>query len=269
MTTLHKLALLHLIAFGGVFLFPAGIFAQETFVPLTSLPGLSDVESAGLVSGDTLPAFFNALYRLTIGVAAVLAIIQIIRAGIAFMTSEGSVSKNENAKSLLGNAILGILLVLSPVIVFSIINPDILKLDLNFEELQPTPKETSTTTPTAIGTCGDYTPQIIPGDKVCNTAKGYVSLATSCCRGISAGSLCCGAPKTKLAEQFKWRIMFQNAENGTGRAWREGGPFTDQQQCQASFEKFVKDNPSLTVADMEPACLCSSPVSTQAKCRTN
>lgn len=135
---LRKLITLHAIAFVGVFLFPVGAFAQEQFVPLTSLPGVSDLANTNteLISGDSLPAFFNSLYRLCIGAAAVIAVVQIIRAGIKFMTNKESVSANKDAKEMLWNAVFGVILVLSPVIVFGIINPDILRLDLNLQSLQ-------------------------------------------------------------------------------------------------------------------------------------
>jgi|GEM_PF-6952864 len=105
--------------------------AQE-FVPLTNLPGIKEVGNE-----ESLPVFFNSLYKLCIGAAAVIAILQIMRAGTYFMFNKGSVAHNEKGKSLIMNAILGLLLVLSPAIVFGIINPDILDLRLDFSKLQP------------------------------------------------------------------------------------------------------------------------------------
>lgn len=134
---LYRLLALHSIAFVGVFLLPVEVFAQENFVPLTSLPGLDAIaETKQVINGESLPAFFNSLYRLCIGAAAIIAVVQIIRAGITFMTNKESVSANKDAKALLAGAVLGMVLVLSPVIVFGIINPDILRLDLNLNSLQ-------------------------------------------------------------------------------------------------------------------------------------
>ncbi len=113
---------------------PLLAFAQDTttqFVPLTSLPGLSD-----FTSSSDLPAFLNNLYKICIGAAAALAVFQIMRAGFYFMTNKGSVSENEQAKHLLQMSIFGLLLVLSPVIVFGIINPQILSLNFNVDKLK-------------------------------------------------------------------------------------------------------------------------------------
>lgn len=101
------------------------------FVPLTSLPGLSD-----FTSSTDLQAFLNNIYKICIGAAAALAVFQIMRAGFYFMTNKGSVSENEQAKHLLQMSIFGLLLVLSPVIVFGIINPKILSLDFNTSALK-------------------------------------------------------------------------------------------------------------------------------------
>lgn len=97
-----------------------------TFVPLTNLPGVQDASRA-----ETFPNFFNILYRLCIGAAAVLAVLQIMRAGMYFMFNKGSVAHNEQAKRLISSSVLGLLLVLSPAIIFGLINPEILRLELD------------------------------------------------------------------------------------------------------------------------------------------
>lgn len=121
------LALLFLLAL------PALATAQE-FVPLTGLPGLEGIASAG---GGSLPDFFNALYRICIGAAAVIAVFQIMRAGVLSMLNEGSVIQKGKVRSMITQSILGLALVLSPALVFGIIDPRILNLELNLESLRP------------------------------------------------------------------------------------------------------------------------------------
>lgn len=113
---------------------PTVIFAQTEgadFVPLTNLPGIAEVAGE-----PDLGPFLNNLYRLLIGAAAVIAVIQIMRAGIMFMTNKGSVSENEQARHLIQMSVIGLVLILSPVIVFSIINPEILNLTVNTSSLK-------------------------------------------------------------------------------------------------------------------------------------
>lgn len=112
---------------------PAAVFAQENFVPLSGLPGIPET-----VDSSTLTDFLNNLYKICIGVAAALAVFQIMHGGIKFMTNKGSISENEQARSLIQGAVLGLILVLSPVIVFGIINPRILELNFDTSRLQTT-----------------------------------------------------------------------------------------------------------------------------------
>jgi type IV secretory pathway VirB2 component (pilin) len=110
------------------FALPAVALAADTsglgFVPLTSIPGIADAGNA-----STLPSFLNNVYKLAIGVAAVLAVLQIVRAGIMYMGGD-SVTEKKDAKNLITLSIGGLILVLSPVIVFSVINPKILSLEI-------------------------------------------------------------------------------------------------------------------------------------------
>ncbi len=113
---------------------PAVVFAQSdvAFVPLTSIPGIDQAGNAA-----TLSLFLNNLYKLAIGAAAILAVIQIIHAGIKYMGGD-SVFEKKEAKELITLAIGGLVLVLSPVVVFSIINPKILDLQIGgLADLKP------------------------------------------------------------------------------------------------------------------------------------
>lgn len=113
---------------------PAAVFAQERgFVPLTNI---QNVQFAG--NAASLPAFLNSIYMICIGLAAVIGVLQIMRAGVTWMTAAGSHEAIGNAKNLITQTIIGLILVLAPTIVFSIINPDILSLKIgNLEKLAP------------------------------------------------------------------------------------------------------------------------------------
>jgi type IV secretory pathway VirB2 component (pilin) len=131
---------LYFFVFGFFFLSLAPTLvhaASDNFVPLTSFgPALEFAKS------DSLPAFFNALYKICIGVAATLAVLQIMRAGIMYMGGD-SVTETKQAREIIQNAVLGLVLVLAPAIIFSIINPDILNLKIGFDKLTPSSVTTS------------------------------------------------------------------------------------------------------------------------------
>lgn len=125
---------------------------QSGFVPLAPIPGLTDQSITSAVNSESLANFFNNLYKYLIGLAAAIAVIQIIWAGldIAFFHKD-AVSAITDDKGKIYNAIYGLILVLSPVLVFSIINPNILNLSLNLPKLDTvsgrSPVQTAPVTP--------------------------------------------------------------------------------------------------------------------------
>lgn len=96
---------------------------NSEFVPLTSIPA---VENINTDSG--LTEFFNYLYVLAVGAAAIIAVLQFVRAGIMYAVMDTGVVEKREAKHLMLVSVMGLLLVLSPALVFGVINPDILSL---------------------------------------------------------------------------------------------------------------------------------------------
>lgn len=197
--------LIHLLALVLVFI-PAVAFGQtdNSFAPLTSIPGL---KAAG--EAPNITDFLNQLYKICIGAAAGIAVLQIIRAGILFMTNKGSISENEQARSLLQGAIFGLILVLSPVVVFGIINPKILELNFSAERLETPPPENTGSgggdpwdNPICTNDTHDrYQYATVPAGKQCNDVLGggWVTLGDAtavCCEGERGeGQVCCGHGK--------------------------------------------------------------------------
>ncbi len=112
-------------------------YAQEEFKALAPIPGLTapNPGEGSVIDSDNLANFFNNLYKYLIGIAAILAIIQIIRGGLEISTQD-SISKQSAGREHIRDAIFGLVLVLAPVLVFSIINPTILNLSLNLPGLE-------------------------------------------------------------------------------------------------------------------------------------
>ncbi|KND51215.1 MAG: hypothetical protein ABA06_02805 [Parcubacteria bacterium C7867-001] len=118
--------LLFILAF---LILPLGVFAanEATFTPLTQIPAFKEVVNAG---SQGFAPFFNSLYKICIGIAAALAVLQIMRAGIMYLGPD-SITEKKEARSLIGWSIFGLLIVLAPTIVFSVIDPRILDLKLD------------------------------------------------------------------------------------------------------------------------------------------
>ncbi|MDP1689974.1 MAG: pilin [bacterium] len=164
-------------------------FAQG-FVPLAPIPGLTDVQTATGMSATGFATFFNNLYKYCVGLSATLAVIMIIWGGLEYSTQDIPGAK-QNGKEKIQNAIFGLVLVLSPVLVFSIINPRILSLSLNFTPINLTYTNTA---PTGGG-----------------GARGAVDAATGC---MVTGTLLKNAscPTQQAAQNFA-----AACSTGTGR----------------------------------------------------
>jgi len=124
------------VFFSGI---PHALAAGSGFTALAPIPGLTNMGPTAVVDSTSLANFFNNLYKYLIGLAAVLAVIEIIWAGlgIAYFHKD-AVAAITDDKGKIRNALLGLVLVLSPALVFTIINPSILNLSLNLPKLNTT-----------------------------------------------------------------------------------------------------------------------------------
>jgi hypothetical protein len=103
----------------------------SAFIPLAPIPGLTQGVTANSVGTVN---FLNNLYKFLIGIAAVLAVLEIMWGGFEYATKD-SVSKKSDGKKRIQQALFGLALVLLPVLVFGIINPQILNLSISMGPL--------------------------------------------------------------------------------------------------------------------------------------
>lgn len=193
------------------------------FVPLTHFPQIQS-----LAQSQGFGTFVNTLYKILIGAGAVLAVIMIMVAGVQFMTSRGSVASNEKAKSRIQNALLGLLLILSPVIVFGIINPSILQLNLGNEfgglkqdhginqdafSSSPNPALSAQQCSTAKNQTIVPIPPGKTSSSVCSAkGSGWASYDLQCCSTNDSSQACCAYDPANVGTPS----APQNPDNGTG-----------------------------------------------------
>lgn len=103
-------------------LLPTLSFAIQ-YTPIQGLPG---------VSGNSFDSYINTLYGLSISIAALLAVIKIVIAGVKYMLTDIVTSKGE-AKNDIKGALLGLLVVLGAVLILTVINPNLNKVNLNLD----------------------------------------------------------------------------------------------------------------------------------------
>lgn len=176
-----------------------GQTSNNNFVPLQpGIPGVKEFATSG-----SIPELLNNIYKICIGVAATLAVLQIMRAGVMYMGGD-SITEKKEARNLISMSVIGLVLVLSPVIVFSIINPGILSLKLGAIQLAPVstqgaqdPFASSANPAAAKAICSQYSGNNLkqipdPQNKQsCSSQGSGWSLANECCANLASGSICC------------------------------------------------------------------------------
>jgi len=99
-------------------------FAQTdiNYTPLSRNPPLIGT------TVTSVPDLLNALLGLSVGVAAVLAVIMLAIGGFKYMTTDSMFALG-NAKEQIANAIIGLLIVLTAILILRTINPEIVSLN--------------------------------------------------------------------------------------------------------------------------------------------
>jgi hypothetical protein len=125
------------------------ILLQTTFVPLAP----SDGSKIGTLYSNSpdLPTFLSNLFAAALSIGAILAVLRLTYAGYQYMTSDAWSSKH-HAKEIIGNVVLGLLLLLSIYLILYQINPDILKLNFlqNLKQLPASPTQSVNSSPNNV-----------------------------------------------------------------------------------------------------------------------
>ena len=120
-----------LILIGMLFLFlPTWVLAAD-FISLVGIPGVPD-------NGQDLNKYFNAIYRLSISLAALLAVVRIVLAGAKYMLTDIVPAKGEALEDIKG-ALLGLLIILGAVLILSTINYDLTHYNIKFDAVEEPP----------------------------------------------------------------------------------------------------------------------------------
>lgn len=102
------------------------VLLQGTFVPLADV---SNSKLAQIYQGPDLSAFINNLFTFSLSVGAILAVLRLGWAGYLYMTTDSWGSKG-HAKEVIGDVVIGLLLLLGIWLILNQIDPNILKLNV-------------------------------------------------------------------------------------------------------------------------------------------
>lgn len=101
------------------------ISTATDYSPLVGIPGVPN--------STDFDKYINSLYALSISIAALLAVIKIVIAGVKWMMTDIVTSKGEAKKDIYG-ALVGLLVVLAAVLILTVINPKLVKIDLTLAQ---------------------------------------------------------------------------------------------------------------------------------------
>ncbi len=146
----------------GVFLaFIAGFglvsAAGTPYVMLEKIPGTF---SGGTTNFET---YFSGLYKLSMGLALVLAMFQLSRGGFEYLTTD-AFAKKTDARETIKNALFGLVLILISFLLLKTINPDLINVQLKIPKTPVSPPTSVSATPSTGG-------RVVAGNGVFNEAK--------------------------------------------------------------------------------------------------
>jgi len=102
------------------------------YVPLATLPGLQEEENVDISN------YFQNIFNLLIGIAAVLAVVMIIVGGIQYMSTDAVSGKSEG-RDRITKAVYGLILAIASWLILFTINPAILNFDIAKVDRAETP----------------------------------------------------------------------------------------------------------------------------------
>lgn len=120
-----------LLIIPAVFLVAGVAHAELTtkFVPLADIGSGDSSRLAGLYSSNDLATYINRIFTFAIALGAIGAVLRLSYAGYLYMGSSDMWSSKGEAKKVIGDVTLGLLLLVSIWLILNQINPDILKLN--------------------------------------------------------------------------------------------------------------------------------------------
>lgn len=103
-------------------------------VMLAPFSPLEDTSNSPLLTpfyqSQNLPGLINAVFKIALSVGAILAVLRLAYAGFLYMGSSDMWGEKAQAKEIIRNAIMGLLLLLSIYMILYQINPDIVSLNI-------------------------------------------------------------------------------------------------------------------------------------------
>ncbi len=114
------------VALAGIFLFTPLIGHAQGFVPLADVSGSPKLSN--IYNSSDFSAFINGLFKFAIAIGAIGAVLRLAYAGYLYMGQSDMWSHKGEAKDIIKDVTLGLLLLLAIYLILYQVNRDILTL---------------------------------------------------------------------------------------------------------------------------------------------
>lgn len=167
---------------------PNGSFS---YTPMEAIPG------QGAAVPTDFYTYITSIYKFGIGAVGIAALLMITIGGYMYLTSAGNNAAMQNAKDIITDSIVGVLLALGSYLLLYFINPDLVRL----KPLTPS----STTAPTTSNPAGAGLGQ--PVSQIGASCSGATSDKTNYCGTTSCSKTCNLSQYDSLINQYETSIV--------------------------------------------------------------
>lgn len=190
-------ALFFFVFFAGISLVMPEAQAQGLqYTLLEKIPGTDNL-------GSDLPGYLKALYNVALVIIVLSAVLMLSIGGFMYLTSAGNTAALSTAKSVIFDALIGLMIALAAYLLLFVINPDLVKVSIN--GLSPI-----SVTPTPGAPAGPSGPYVGPAVGGCIGCKPVTGVSVK-----PVGEGCTSPGPCQLNETFLNKLQNINI----GQSW--------------------------------------------------
>ncbi|MBI4142442.1 D-alanyl-D-alanine carboxypeptidase family protein [Candidatus Uhrbacteria bacterium] len=188
---------------------------QLSDLKVEHLDGATDV-----VNVPWLGEYLAAIYRWAIPVGAILAVVVIMIGGIIWLTSGGA-DRLSTAREWIGNAVIGLLLLVGSYVILEIINPDLvrfaqLQIRIARRENIVTEEEPDEVSGQSAGTLVGVNGEYLSGNS--QISEDLLAPLQAAARTVGAAGFQISVTSSYRSEATQRRLILENCQNPPGSA---------------------------------------------------
>ncbi|GEM_PF-1009135 len=225
---------------------PSTTNGSVSYIPLEAIPGVSNASD--------LPSYITGLYKFGLWAVGIAAMFMITIGGAMYLTSAGNTSATGNAKNVITDAIIGLILAIGAWFLLNFINPSILNGDLSIFSTMTvtggtssadssTAEDTGTSTnPTGSTTCSNCTsiPSSVPNKGCSPPASGYTAGTCQLNSDLLAKIQNISITGWRITESYPPTVTHLSSchKNGTCADLNNSGGATDPATIKGYYDAF-------------------------------